>query len=122
MLEEFKKFAVRGNAIDLAVGVVIGAAFTAITNSLVNDIIMPAFSMIFGEVDFSSLKFGPIAYGNFLNAVVQFLIISFALFIFIKQINIMRGETKKAENKLCKYCKSSIPEDATRCPNCTSKL
>lgn len=123
MLEEFKKFAVKGNAIDLAVGVVIGAAFTAITNSLVTDIITPAIRLILGDTNtIKELHFGAIKYGSFLNAVLQFLIIAFMLFLFIKQLNKFRGEPKTTENKLCKYCKTSISADATRCPNCTSNL
>ncbi len=123
MLEEFKKFSIRGNVVDLAVGVIVGAAFTSIINSLVNDMIMPIFGLFFGKADFSKLHFGVIAYGKFLNAVVQFLLISFILFLFIRQINKMRGDTKKeVDNKICPFCQSSISKIATRCPNCTSKL
>lgn len=122
MLEEFKKFAIRGNMMDLAIGVIIGAAFTSIINSLVSDIIMPIFGLMFGKIDFSDYHYSVIAYGKFINAVIQFLIIAVVLFVFIKQLNKLRGESKTVENKLCKYCKSSVPKDATRCPNCTSKL
>lgn len=122
MLEEFKKFAIRGNVVDLAVGVIIGAAFTSIINSIVNDLIMPLFGLVFGTVDFSNLTIGVVRYGKFLNAVIQFIIIALVLFLFIRQVNKMRGEPKSIENKICKYCKSSVAKDATRCPNCTSKI
>lgn len=123
MIEEFKKFALRGNVVDLAIGVVIGAAFTSIVNSLVNDILMPIIGIFIGKIDFSSYKFAGIAYGKFINAVVEFFIVAFVLFIIIKQINKMRGEPKSEENnKLCRFCKSSISKYATRCPFCTSLL
>lgn len=124
MLEEFKKFAIRGNVVDLAIGVIIGAAFTSIVNSLVTDIIMPIVGIFIGKVDFSTYKFAGIAYGKFVDTVVEFLIVAFVLFIVIRQINKMRGESKKDEpdNKLCPYCQSSISKLATRCPNCTSQI
>lgn len=123
MLEEFKKFSLRGNVVDLAIGVIVGAAFTSIVNSLVRDIIMPIVGIFIGKIDFSSYKFAGIAYGRFIDAVVEFIIIAFVLFIVIKQINTMRGEPKSdADNKICPFCQSSISKKATRCPNCTSKL
>lgn len=123
MLEEFKKFAIRGNVVDLAVGVIIGAAFTSIVNSLVTDIIMPIVGIFIGRVDFSSYKFAGIAYGKFIDAIVEFIIVAFVLFIIIRQINKMRAEPKKeADNKICPFCQSSISKNATRCPFCTSEL
>ena len=141
MWKEFKEFAVKGNALDLAIGVIIGAAFGKIVTSLVDDIIMPPLGFIIGKIDFSSLfiTLGPggyaslaaakaagapvIAYGNFINTVLNFLIVAFAIFLVVKQINrFKRGEEEKPEGKLCPFCKQSIAVDATRCPHCTSQL
>lgn len=149
MLKEFKEFATRGNIMDLAVGVVIGGAFQNIINSLVNDIIMPAISMITGKVDFSDMAFTigdvSIKYGNFITAIVNFLIIAFSIFLVIRYINrlnkrmeaakkgIMPKFGKKAKDekeeivaeptvKTCPYCMSEISYKATRCPHCTSEL
>jgi large conductance mechanosensitive channel len=143
MLKEFKAFAMRGNVIDLAVGVIIGAAFGSIVNSLVNDIIMPPLGMILGKVDFSNLYINltstsypsleaaqaagaaTINYGLFINAVINFLIVAFAIFIVIRQINrLQRSDEAPAEptTKECPYCYSTIAIKATRCPNCTSEL
>ena len=103
--EEFKKFAMRGNVIDLAVGVVIGGAFGKITSSLVDNIIMPPLSLLFG------------------NTIVNFLIIAFAIFVLIKQINRLTPPPAPApEPRLCPFCKTAIADDATRCPHCTSQL
>ncbi|MEJ5250636.1 MAG: large conductance mechanosensitive channel protein MscL [Chthonomonadetes bacterium] len=143
MLEEFKKFAMRGNMIDLAVGFILGGAFSTIVTSLVNDIIMPPIGLVLGKVDFSNLFINlsgtpyatleeakragaaTINYGLFINAVVNFLIVSFALFLLIRQVN--RWTTKPAPaaepaTKECPYCLSTIPIRATRCPYCTSQL
>jgi large conductance mechanosensitive channel len=139
--EEFKKFAMRGNVIDLAVGVVIGGAFGKITSSLVDNIIMPPLSLLFGKVDFSGLfislngqhydtlkaaqdAHAPIlAYGLFINTIVNFLIIAFAIFVLIKQINRLTPSPAPApEPRLCPFCKTAIADDATRCPHCTSQL
>ncbi len=150
MLKEFKEFATRGNIMDLAVGVVIGGAFQAIINSLVSDIIMPAVSIITGKVDFSDMVFtvgeASIKYGNFITAIVNFLIIAFSIFLAItylnklnkkmeainlgqiEKINKKLGKTKKEEPvpeptvKVCPYCFSEISYKATRCPHCTSEL
>lgn len=143
MIQEFKKFAMRGNAIDLAVGFIMGGAFGAIVNSLVNDIIMPPIGLLLGKVDFSNLfinlsgtpyatleeakKAGAatINYGLFINTLVNFVIVSFALFLVVRQVN--RWTTKPAPaaeptTKECPYCYSEIPIKATRCPQCTSQL
>ena len=143
MLKEFKEFAMKGNILDLAVGVIIGGAFGKIVTSLVNDIVMPLLGMLMGKVDFSNLFFAlgngnfktiqeaknlgvaTINYGLFINNIIDFLIITFSIFIVIKQINRFskKKEEKSVNNKkLCKYCQSEIHIDATRCPNCTSQL
>ena len=143
MLKEFKEFAMKGNIVDLAVGVVIGGAFGKIVTSLVNDIVMPLVGMLMGKVDFSNLFFAlgngnfttiqeaknagvaTINYGLFINNIIDFLIVAFSIFIVIKQINRFskKKEEKPVENKKkCPYCYSEIHIDATRCPNCTSEL
>ncbi len=143
MFEEFKKFAMRGNAIDLAVGFIIGGAFGAIVNSLVNDIIMPPIGLVLGKVNFSNLfinlsgtpyatleeakKAGAatINYGLFINTLVNFLIVSFALFLVVRQVNRWTAKPAPAAEpttKECPYCYSEIPIRARRCPHCTSQL
>ncbi|KOA20438.1 large-conductance mechanosensitive channel [Clostridium homopropionicum DSM 5847] len=142
MLKEFKQFALKGNVIDLAVGVIIGGAFGKIVTSLVNDIIMPIISLLVGRVDFSKrfidlsgkgyetlaaakeANAATINYGLFLNNIVDFLIISFSIFIVIKQIN--RFSKKEAPapatTKVCPYCCSTVPIEAKKCAHCTSDL
>lgn len=147
MWNEFKKFAMRGNVVDLAIGVVIGGAFSKIVTSLVNDIIMPAVGAIVGKVDFSNLYINlsgkeysslkaaqaagaaTINYGVFLNNVINFLIISFSIFLVIRQLNRIKDIAfrkeqvcEEATTKNCPYCFSEIHIEATRCPNCTSEL
>lgn len=148
MLEEFKKFAMRGNVVDMAVGIIIGGAFGTIVKSLVADVIMPPVGLLLGGVDFSDLFItlkqgataGPygtlaiaqeagavtISYGIFINAVISFLIVAFAVFLLIKGINNMQTEEQEVAadptEKECPYCLSSIAIKATRCPNCTSEL
>ncbi|MBR3367774.1 MAG: large conductance mechanosensitive channel protein MscL [Lachnospiraceae bacterium] len=131
--EEFKAFIARGNVMDMAVGVIIGGAFSGIVSSLVEDIISPIIG-IFGGADFSSLvaevNGSPIAYGKFITAIINFLIIAFVLFSIIKAVNKMQEVVKKPEEeeeaapttKMCPYCKSEISIEATRCPHCTSQL
>ena len=130
--EEFKAFIARGNVMDMAVGVIIGGAFSGIVSSLVEDIISPIIG-IFGGADFSSLvaevNGSPIAYGKFITAIINFLIIAFVLFTIIKAVNKMQEVAKKPEEeeaapttKMCPYCKSEISIEATRCPHCTSQL
>lgn len=101
MLKQFKEFALKGNVIDLAIGVIIGAAFQSIVNSLVNDIIMPAISLIFGDVDFSNLAYNigdvSINYGSFITAVVNFLLVAFSLFLFVTYINKLNAKLEKAK-------------------------
>ena len=130
-IKEFKEFAMQGNVMDMAIGIVIGAAFTAIVTSLVDDIISP-FIGLFVKVDFTDLV-GTICgvdirYGAFIMAVINFLIVAFVLFLIIKAFNKANSIGKKpAEEeapttKVCPFCKSEIAIDATRCPSCTSQL
>ena len=135
---EFKTFIMRGNVMDLAVGVIIGAAFQAIINSLVADIVMPVISLITGGVDFSEWKImlgegadaASINYGVFITAVINFLLMAFVIFCFIKFMNGLAEKAKKEEEaeeetpttKICPYCKSEIPVDATKCAHCTSDV
>ncbi len=137
LMEEFKKFIMRGNVMDMAVGVIVGGAFTSIVTSLNQDILTPILG-IFGGTDFSSLKVtlgsgenAPVlCYGNFITAVINFLITAFVIFILIKAINslssrLIRKEEKKPEapaTKKCPYCCSEIALEAVRCPHCTSVL
>ena len=135
MLQEFKKFAMRGNVVDLAVGVVIGAAFGKIVTSLVNDIIMPPIGMVTGGIDFADLKIvladatasSPavsINYGMFLNNILDFVIVAFSIFLVIKQMNkLKKPEPETAPiTKACPECTSDIPKAAKRCPHCTATL
>lgn len=135
-IAEFKKFAMRGNVIDMAVGIIIGASFGKIVDSLVKDILMPPIGLILGKVDFSDLKINltsgaepvTINYGLFINALISFLIVAFAVFILIKAINKLQEKMIKEENaaepktKTCPYCCTEIPAKASRCPHCTSEL
>ena len=146
MLKEFKEFALKGNVLDLAIGIIIGVAFGAIVKSLVDDLIMPPIGLVLGNVDFSDLflllKEGPKApapyatvadaqaagavtlnYGLFINQVVSFLIVAFAVFLVVRLANRLQGPAPTAPTtKDCPYCKTSIPLAAVRCPNCTSEL
>lgn len=148
MFQEFKKFAMRGNVVDMAVGIIIGGAFGTIVKSLVDDVMMPPIGLLLGGVDFSDLFItlkdgaamaGPyhtlaaaheagavtLSYGLFFNAVVSFLIVAFAVFLLIKSINKLQPKVPEPEvvpTKECPYCVSTIAFQATRCPNCTSTL
>ena len=140
MLNEFKAFIMRGNVVDLAVGVIIGAAFGAIVTSLVNDILMPPIGRLLGGVDFkdffvslSGQSFPTLAaakaagaptlnYGLFLNALINFLIVAFAIFMLVKQVNRFFPKPAPAAVKDCAWCATSIPAAAKRCPHCTSNL
>ena len=137
LMDEFKKFIMRGNVMDMAVGVIVGGAFTSIVTSLNKDILTPIIG-IFGGTDFSHLSIvlgsgeeAPVlAYGNFITAVLNFLITAFVIFLLVKGINKLNDRfTKKEEapvaaptTKTCPFCKTTIAIDATRCPNCTSEL
>lgn len=136
ILSEFKKFIMRGNVLDMAVGVIVGGAFTSIVTSLNENILTPIIG-IFGGTDFSylTLKLGSgenapvLAYGNFITAVINFLITAFVIFLIVKAINNVNSRFSKKEEaeevpttKVCPYCKSTIAIDAVRCPHCTSEL
>lgn len=142
-LAEFKAFALKGNVIDLAVGVMIGGAFGNITSSLVNDIFMPLIGMLTGGLDFSSLfialdgnhydslqaaadaNAATLNYGKFITTVVDFALIALCVFLFVKLVNKLMPKKEQAPKKaarLCPFCKSEIADDATRCPHCTSQL
>ncbi|HYL68721.1 MAG TPA: large-conductance mechanosensitive channel protein MscL [Candidatus Limnocylindria bacterium] len=142
MLKEFKEFAMRGNVLDMAVGIIIGAAFGKIITSFVGDILMPPIGLLLGKVDFSTLflnisgkSYDTLAaakaagaatlnYGLFLNAVIDFLIVAFAVFLLVRQVNKWKGPAPVAapSTKDCPYCCAAVPIKATRCPQCTSEL
>lgn len=138
MFKEFKEFAMRGNVVDLAVGIIIGAAFSRIVTSLVNDVVMPPIGMLTGKVDFSDLKVvlqraageqSPevaIYYGRFINSIIDFLIVALAVYFLVRQMNRLMSTKEPAEakptTKDCPYCLATIPRAATRCPQCTSQL
>ena len=140
---EFRDFIARGNVIDLAVGVIIGAAFGKIVTTLVEGVIMPPIGLALGNVDFSSLFYvldtakgvpasladakakgiPVIAYGQFINDIISFVIVAVAVFVLVKQVNRMRtAEPPAPSTKECPYCTSAVPLKATRCPNCTSQI
>lgn len=146
IIQEFKVFIMRGNVLDLAVGVIIGGAFQGIINSLVNDVMMPLITLCTGGINFTDWfialdgnHYATLAaakqagtatlnYGTFLTAVVNFLIMAFVIFMMVKMMNVIAARGKKAESesepqtKECPFCKSAIPVAATRCPHCTSTL
>ena len=148
MLKEFKEFAMRGNVVDMAVGIIIGVAFGSIVNSLVTDVIMPPIGLLLGKVDFTNLyailQEGELAgpygslieaqeagavtlnYGVFINTIISFLIVAFAVFLLIRSINRLEREEQAAleepTTKECPYCVSEISIKASRCPHCTSQL
>jgi large conductance mechanosensitive channel len=145
MLKEFKEFAIKGNMIDLAIGVIMGGAFGAVVTSLVKDVIMPPIGALLGGTDFSSLMWvikegataGPyatpaaaveagasvMAYGAFINTVINFVIVALAIFMVVKAMNKLRKQEEEAvSTKPCPFCKSDIALEATRCPACTSEI
>ena len=144
MLKEFKEFAMRGNVLDMAIGIIIGAAFGKIITSFVNDVLMPPIGLVLGKVDFSNLfinlsgksydtlaaakaaSAATINYGLFLNTVIDFVIVAFAIFLLVKQVNRLQRKPEAPPaapaTKDCPYCLSSIALKATRCPHCTSEL
>jgi large conductance mechanosensitive channel len=148
MFKEFKEFAMRGNVVDMAVGIIIGAAFGSIVKSLVDDVLMPVIGLLMGNVDFANFFFvlkagkipGPYAtlaeakaasavtlsYGLFINSIVTFLIVAFAVFLLVKQINSLKRQEEAPPaaptTKECPFCLSMVPLKATRCPHCTSEL
>ncbi len=144
MLKEFKEFVMRGNVLDMAVGIIMGAAFGKIVTIFVSDVLMPPIGLLLGSVDFTNLfinlsakSYGTLAeakaagaatvnYGLFLNTVIDFLIVAFAIFLLIRQVNRLKREPQVAPvvptTKECPYCLSAIAIKATRCPHCTSEL
>jgi large conductance mechanosensitive channel len=131
MLKEFKEFIMRGNVVDMAVGLIMGASFGAIVTSLVNDIVMPPVGMLLGGIDFShlviTLQADPpvtINYGTFINTLIAFLVVAMVMFLLIRTANKLKRESSPPEptTKVCTYCFSTIPIKATRCPHCTSQL
>jgi len=148
MLKDFKEFAIKGNAVDMAVGIIIGAAFGTIVASLVNDVIMPPIGLLLGNVDFSNLfavlkegtpagrypsltdveKAGAVAiyYGKFVNTIISFIIVAFAVYLLVRSINRLKREQVEPQavpaTKECTYCLSTIPVKATKCAHCTSQL
>jgi len=142
MFKEFKEFAMKGNVLDMAVGIIIGAAFGKIITSFVSDVLMPPLGLLLGKMDFSSLfvnlsgqDYPTIAaakaagaatlnYGIFINTIIDFLIVAFAIFLLIRQVNKMKRQPPAAapNTKDCPYCASAIPIPASRCPHCTSQL
>jgi large conductance mechanosensitive channel len=143
MLKEFKEFATKGNVLDMAVGIIIGAAFGKIVSSLVEDVIMPPVGLLLGKVDFANLYINLsgrswpsleaakaagaplIRYGSFLNQTISFLLVAFAVFLIVKAVNRLRRQEQTAEAAAegpCPFCTTPIPTAATRCPHCTSQL
>jgi large conductance mechanosensitive channel len=144
MLKDFKEFVMRGNVLDLAVAVIIGAAFGAIVTSVVNDVVMPPIGLLLGHIDFKDLFISlngqsyptlaaakaaaapVIAYGQFLNTVINFLIVAFVIFVVVRQASKLQRKPEPAPlaptTKVCQFCCTSIPLSAKRCPNCTSQL
>ena len=144
MFKEFKEFAMRGNVLDMAVGIIIGAAFGKIVSSFVADVLMPPIGLLLGKVDFSNLFINlsgqsypsveaaktagaaTLNYGIFLNTVIDFVIVAFAIFLLIKQVNRLTAKKEEAAaaptTKECPYCLSQIPIKATRCAHCTSDI
>ncbi len=128
MFKEFKEFAMKGNVMDMAVGIIIGAAFGKIVSSLVKDMLMPVVGLLMGKVDFSnlSIKIGDasINYGLFINSIIDFVIVAFAIFLMVKQMNRLKKAPAVVDptTKECPKCCSSIPIKASRCPHCTSEL
>jgi large conductance mechanosensitive channel len=141
MWKEFKEFVLRGNVVDLAVGFIMGAAFSNIVSSLVNDVLMPPVGLLLGRVDFANLFINlsggdhatlaeaqaagaaTINYGLFINTLIEFVIVAFALFVLIRQVNQLQRQPEAVPStKECPYCFTEIPIQATRCPQCTSQL
>jgi large conductance mechanosensitive channel len=144
MLKEFKEFAMRGNVLDMAIGIIIGAAFGKIVSAAVNDVLMPPIGLLLGNVDFSNLFINlsggtyaslaeakaagaaTINYGVFINTIIDFIIVAFVIFLMVKQINRLKRQPAAAPAEVttreCPYCAYTIPIKASRCPHCTSQL
>ncbi len=144
LLKEFKEFAIKGNMVDMAVGIIIGGAFNSLVTSLVSDIVTPVISVFTGKVDFTNMfialngqsyatleaaqaETAAIAYGQFITAIINFIIMAFVIFMIVRALNKLRREPAPApveapHEKTCPFCKSTVDLDAARCPNCTSIL
>jgi large conductance mechanosensitive channel len=144
MFKEFKEFAMKGNVVDLAIGIIIGGAFGKIVTSFVNDVLMPPIGMLLGKMDFSSLFLNlsgqdyptlaaakeagaaTLNYGSFINTIIDFIIVAFAIFLLVKQINKLKRAPEAAPaaptTRDCPYCITAVPIKASRCPHCTSSL
>lgn len=141
MLKEFREFAMRGNVLDMAIGVILGAAFGKIVTSLVSDVIMPPIGLMLGRLDFSSLFVSlngqaypslaaakaagapTLNYGTFINTVLDFIIVAFVIFLIVRQVNrLKRAEAPAPTTRQCPYCLSNVPLKATRCAHCTSEI
>lgn len=138
IIEEFKEFAIRGNAVDLAVGIIIGASFSGIVNSLVEDVIMPPIGLLTGNADFSSQELVlqsategtqavTINYGAFISTIFEFLIVAVSVFLIVKYINLLKRDSQEApaeepKPRKCPFCKEAIAAEASRCSHCTAKL
>ena len=132
-IKEFKEFAFKGNVVDMAIGVMIGGAFSSLVTSVVNNLFTPLLSLVTGKIDFASLQIvmgegenpAVFAYGTFIQNVIDFLVMAVCIFLFVKMINKFRKKEEPAPApapRLCPYCKTAIADDATRCPHCTSQL
>ena len=131
MFKEFREFALKGSVLDMAVGIIIGVAFGAVVASLVSDVLMPPLGMLLGHVDFSNLAIHlsdttKLTYGMFINKIISFLIVAFALFIVIRAMNRLKRKPEAPAaaptSKVCPFCATDIPIKAVRCPHCTSEL
>jgi large conductance mechanosensitive channel len=142
MISEFKEFAMKGNVLDMAIGIIIGAAFGTVVTSLVKDVIMPPIGLVLGKVDFANLFISlngvhydtlaaaqaagapTVNYGTFINTVISFLIVAFVIFLLVRKVNAMRSKPMPPapNTKDCPYCKENIPLAAVRCSHCTSEL
>ena len=131
MFKEFREFALKGSVMDMAVGIIIGVAFGAVVASLVSDVLMPPLGMLLGHVDFSNLAIQlsdttKLTYGMFINKIISFVIVAFALFIVIRTMNRLKRKPEAPAaaptTKVCPFCATEIPIKAIRCPNCTSEL
>ena len=124
MLKEFKEFALKGNMMDLAVGVIIGAAFKDVVTSLCDNVIMPFVAMFTGSINFDKwvIPGTAIKYGTFISAVINFIIMAFIIFLMVKAMNKLRKKDEEVTTKVCPHCKSEIDIEATKCPHCTSEV
>lgn len=132
-IDEFKTFAIKGNAVDMAVGIIIGAAFSKVVNSVVSDLVMPVLGLLVGGIDMSAYKLTlkeaagqseavVFNYGQFLNSLLSFLIVAFAVFLLIKAMNHLRGGVPETKEKVCPECQMTVPAKAKKCGHCQERL